>query len=151
MILTLVPTTHAGNTKKLKTKHTHTSSPLLPSSLPFRFNFVFFHEDLKTICVTFYNYTTTQPWLLRMSSSLRDLAVFKRALGCRTVVAIVDNDSVTNFDMNMGTRGQRILTCLLYTSDAADEEDSVDLGGRRIIKKNKKHTRVARTYGLEIL
>src|SRR5665648_1216883 len=27
------------------------------------------------------------------------------------------------------------LTCLLYTSDAADEEDSVDLGGRRIIKK----------------
>ena len=28
--------------------------------------------------------------------------------------------------------------CLLYTSDAADEEDSVDLGGRRIIQKNKK-------------
>ena len=27
-------------------------------------------------------------------------------------------------------------SCLLYTSDAADEEDSVDLGGRRIIKKN---------------
>ena len=25
--------------------------------------------------------------------------------------------------------------CLLYTSDAADEEDSVDLGGRGIIKK----------------
>ena len=31
-----------------------------------------------------------------------------------------------------------IYICLLYTSDAADEEDSVDLGGRRIIKKNKK-------------
>ena len=29
-------------------------------------------------------------------------------------------------------------TCLLYTSDAADEEDSVDLGGRRVIKKKKK-------------
>ena len=28
--------------------------------------------------------------------------------------------------------------CLLYTSDAADEEDSVDLGGRRIIKKSCK-------------
>eukprot|EP00656_Telonema_subtile_P025861 TRINITY_DN27895_c0_g1_i2.p1 TRINITY_DN27895_c0_g1~~TRINITY_DN27895_c0_g1_i2.p1 ORF type:complete len:345 (+),score=83.92 TRINITY_DN27895_c0_g1_i2:200-1234(+) len=27
--------------------------------------------------------------------------------------------------------------CLLYTSDAADEEDSVDLGGRGIIKKKK--------------
>ena len=31
--------------------------------------------------------------------------------------------------------------CLLYTSDAADERSSVDLGGRRIIKKKyiKKH------------
>ena len=27
----------------------------------------------------------------------------------------------------------QFLHCLLYTSDAADEEDSVDLGGRRII------------------
>ena len=30
------------------------------------------------------------------------------------------------------------VVCLLYTSDAADERSSVDLGGRRIIKK-KKH------------
>ena len=28
--------------------------------------------------------------------------------------------------------------CLLYTSDAADERSSVDLGGRRIIKKKKR-------------
>ena len=28
--------------------------------------------------------------------------------------------------------------CLLYTSDAADERSSVDLGGRRIIKKKTK-------------
>ena len=32
--------------------------------------------------------------------------------------------------------GQRVV-CLLYTSDAADERSSVDLGGRRIIKKKK--------------
>eukprot|EP00658_Telonema_sp_P-2_P075511 TRINITY_DN65097_c0_g1_i1.p2 TRINITY_DN65097_c0_g1~~TRINITY_DN65097_c0_g1_i1.p2 ORF type:complete len:107 (-),score=41.40 TRINITY_DN65097_c0_g1_i1:88-408(-) len=32
----------------------------------------------------------------------------------------------------------QFIHCLLYTSDAADEEDSVDLGGRRIIKKKKK-------------
>ena len=30
-------------------------------------------------------------------------------------------------------------SCLLYTSDAADERSSVDLGGRRIIKKKTKH------------
>ncbi|GAB5861005.1 hypothetical protein JMUB7545_27780 [Staphylococcus aureus] len=29
-------------------------------------------------------------------------------------------------------------SCLLYTSDAADDGESVDLGGRRIIKKKKK-------------
>ena len=28
--------------------------------------------------------------------------------------------------------------CLLYTSDAADEQRGVDLGGRRIIKKKKE-------------
>ena len=33
----------------------------------------------------------------------------------------------------------RVYTCLLYTSDAADERSSVDLGGRRIIKKKKKN------------
>src|SRR5678815_1693197 len=31
----------------------------------------------------------------------------------------------------------RYYLCLLYTSDAADERSSVDLGGRRIIKKKK--------------
>ena len=30
-----------------------------------------------------------------------------------------------------------VIICLLYTSDAADERSSVDLGGRRIIKKKK--------------
>ena len=34
--------------------------------------------------------------------------------------------------------------CLLYTSDAADERSSVDLGGRRIIKK-KTNTTIAET------
>ena len=37
----------------------------------------------------------------------------------------------------MDVKGPRQLLedCLLYTSDAADERSSVDLGGRRIIKK----------------
>ena len=38
------------------------------------------------------------------------------------------------------------VTCLLYTSDAADERSSVDLGGRRIIKK-KKATQIIRGHG----
>ena len=38
------------------------------------------------------------------------------------------SDPVSEFQNNI---------CLLYTSDAADERSSVDLGGRRIIKKKK--------------
>ena len=34
-----------------------------------------------------------------------------------------------------GFRRVGVYICLLYTSDAADELDGVDLGGRRIIKK----------------
>src|SRR5659263_774851 len=34
---------------------------------------------------------------------------------------------------------ERFLTCLLYTSDAADDLLCVDLGGRRIIKKKTKY------------
>ena len=39
------------------------------------------------------------------------------------------------------SRNEQSVTCLLYTSDAADERSSVDLGGRRIIKKKKKKNR----------
>ena len=34
--------------------------------------------------------------------------------------------------------------CLLYTSDAADERSSVDLGGRRIIKKKNRSRQKSR-------
>ena len=36
------------------------------------------------------------------------------------------------------------LVCLLYTSDAADERSSLDLGGRRIFKKKTTTTTVRR-------
>ena len=37
-----------------------------------------------------------------------------------------------------GMSAADVVGCLLYTSDAADERSSVDLGGRRIIKKKTK-------------
>ena len=36
------------------------------------------------------------------------------------------------------------VNCLLYTSDAADERSSVDLGGRRIIKKKNSERKGSR-------
>ena len=37
-----------------------------------------------------------------------------------------------------GLVGGEVHGCLLYTSDAADERSSVDLGGRRILKKKNQ-------------
>ena len=37
--------------------------------------------------------------------------------------------------------------CLLYTSDAADERSSVDLGGRRIIQKKYTTAACGRSHG----
>ena len=51
----------------------------------------------------------------------------------RALEAFADSDS-GSFDLLADF-------CLLYTSDAADERSSVDLGGRRIIKK-KNHKNV---------
>src|SRR5678809_116743 len=44
---------------------------------------------------------------------------------------VVTGTTTTQFPIHGGRSNE----CLLYTSDAADERSSVDLGGRRIIKK----------------
>ena len=42
-------------------------------------------------------------------------------------------------DLSKGMQQKvQFIACLLYTSDAADERSSVDLGGRRIIKKKNQ-------------
>ena len=47
--------------------------------------------------------------------------------------------SVPNVGL-MAQKAEEYGSCLLYTSDAADDLLCVDLGGRRIIKKKKKST-----------
>src|SRR5678816_1179643 len=44
-------------------------------------------------------------------------------------------DQYLSYQPKMGALVGQQEGCLLYTSDAADERSSVDLGGRRIIKK----------------
>ena len=53
---------------------------------------------------------------------------------------IIKTEAVVLSKLNYGDTSSivTLYTCLLYTSDAADERSSVDLGGRRIIKKKKK-------------
>ena len=56
-------------------------------------------------------------------------------------VAKVRRHKIPYLRRQMGIIFQDFRLCLLYTSDAADEEDSVDIDGRRILKqKNKQKT-----------
>ncbi len=51
------------------------------------------------------------------------------------------NDRYTNEQPDAGSGSVALVnTCLLYTPDAADEEDSVDLGGPHTITKNTVST-----------
>ena len=55
------------------------------------------------------------------------------SLGYNLLAAVVEKVSKISFEEYL--KNNIFLPCLLYTSDAADERSSVDLGGRRIIKK----------------
>ena len=52
----------------------------------------------------------------------------------------------TTLAENLEKKNTTATSCLLYTSDAADEEDSVELGRRRILKKQKKHGQMHLTH-----
>ena len=72
--------------------------------------------------------------------------VYKRQAVSRWPVIGVDGDkgmhAIVGLDF-VAPAALRRGSCLLYTSDAADERSSVDLGGRRIIKKKKKQTQAS--------
>ena len=62
----------------------------------------------------------------------------------RNSVSAVGEDTAICRDIVSKLAIRNRCVCLLYTSDAADERSSVDLGGRRIIKKKKITTTVDR-------
>ena len=64
---------------------------------------------------------------------IQDLKNFKLETADRDLKKLETSADVSDYFLE-----QKHNTCLLYTSDAADERSSVDLGGRRIIKKKKK-------------
>ena len=88
-------------------------------------------------------------FFFQAEDGIRDL-VRSRGLGDvykRQVVAAVRQgarqEEAGHAAVHLGQReeavGLRHRACLLYTSDAADQRSSVDLGGRRIVKKKKIH------------
>ena len=73
------------------------------------------------------------------SRGLGDVYKRQRRLSVETNSLIVNNKRANRKVGWLVLRCPGGLTgCLLYTSDAADERSSVDLGGRRIIKKKNQ-------------
>ena len=62
-----------------------------------------------------------------------------------SIKGIIEADTIKTAKLKLKKNGlmltdiseKSVNACLLYTSDAADERSSVDLGGRRIITKKK--------------
>eukprot|EP00658_Telonema_sp_P-2_P041347 TRINITY_DN2956_c0_g1_i3.p1 TRINITY_DN2956_c0_g1~~TRINITY_DN2956_c0_g1_i3.p1 ORF type:complete len:108 (+),score=14.04 TRINITY_DN2956_c0_g1_i3:49-372(+) len=95
-------------------------------------------QTMSWQCASFFLLRRSTPCSRRRSAQHAELGI---AQG----LVIVQGNKSTHADWkhlnarpeNASNCGPHSITCLLYTSDAADEEDSVDLGGRRIIKKKK--------------
>ena len=94
------------------------------------------------ICVMF-----VDVFFFQAEDGIRDLVrsrglgdVYKRQKDIFTIDNFWTKQECEDFIFKSETIGYEpatVTTCLLYTSDAADERSSVDLGGRRIIKKKK--------------
>ena len=95
-----------------------------------------FASDVLFFC--FFNDTATTEIYTSRSSAASD--VYKRQV-CRSVLPDGRPRTPTGGSPSSPQPGTTSRSrppsrpCLLYTSDAADERSSVDLGGRRIIKK----------------
>ena len=108
-------------------------------------------DELYIYCVhvrTCVGFVVAMCFFFQAEDGIRDLVrsrglgdVYKRQLPEReSVRAIVGRRGIRSGPSRSHgvRRACGVYTCLLYTSDAADERSSVDLGGRRIIKKKTK-------------
>ena len=104
--------------------------------------------DCLYVGVSCIRYSLCGVCVCQAEDGIRDLVrsrglgdVYKRQLNSLMVGADQLSGSIASATwhaMLADRRSDAYQICLLYTSDAADERSSVDLGGRRIIKKKKQ-------------
>eukprot|EP00658_Telonema_sp_P-2_P012729 TRINITY_DN14841_c0_g1_i1.p1 TRINITY_DN14841_c0_g1~~TRINITY_DN14841_c0_g1_i1.p1 ORF type:complete len:113 (-),score=48.80 TRINITY_DN14841_c0_g1_i1:109-447(-) len=76
-------------------------------------------------------------YLFNLRALPETVVVLKHKLPKAVNIDATEEDEIAEEEGDDDSVDEEDEDCLLYTSDAADEEDSVDLGGRRIIKKKK--------------
>ena len=88
---------------------------------------------------------TIAVWITTCIATALFAAVFSFASSCQAGLIEYAKDLSGDYDYVFydvpREEADHIVNCLLYTSDDADERTSVDLGGRRHIKKKKKTNR----------
>ena len=77
---------------------------------------------------------TMEKGLVKVISPIDGTPAYKAGISEGDYITHINKEAVLGKSLSEAVD---LMSCLLYTSDAADEEDSVDLGGRRIIKKKK--------------
>ena len=98
--------------------------------------YLFQHSSGLVLCVFFFFQAEDGIRYLVRSRGLGD--VYKRQVQQGHAWAYrryLDDAQYCAWEQQARAAGLGVWSCLLYTSDAADERSSVDLGGRRIIKK----------------
>src|SRR5680860_1927000 len=81
------------------------------------------------------SWSLVEAWALPRSTVL---LLVRSAAVCKGSASSTLRGNVTSFKLRSSWPAWEVIrTCLLYTSDAADDLLCVDLGGRRIIKKKK--------------
>ena len=82
----------------------------------------------------------TRERLIELERELQEMKTNgRKQIAAKIAEARAHGDLSENAEYDAAKEEQGLF-CLLYTSDAADERSSVDLGGRRINKKKKKKT-----------
>ena len=104
------------------------------------FSHTIFGLYVEHIFVLFFSF-----FFFQAEDGIRDLVrsrglgdVYKRQDHDKRVICYTDHQIFQRYhkyNVKQAYSKGKALTCLLYTSDAADERSSVDLGGSRIIKK----------------
>ena len=95
------------------------------------------------------------PYSQMRASVIRTLAILCALAPASVVYGQCTNYTITvgggfyDYEIDWELVNDLGVVCLLYTSDAADERSSVDLGGRRIINKKKRARAYARDIALK--